>query len=131
MEPPSARDHALFNGQLANLDRALALERVGGDAELLQEVARLFLDDCPNAMGMIRKAIEAGDPKALERAAHNLKGAVANFGAEATVHAAFRLEEMGRAGRMEEVALAFQRLEAALDRLTPELTALAGETPAA
>lgn len=130
MEPPSVRDYTLFNSQLANLDRALALERVGGDTELLQEVARLFLDDCPNAMAMIRNAVEAGDPKALERAAHNLKGAVANFGAEATVHAALQLEEIGRSGRMEEVAAAFQTLEAALDRLTPELTALADETPA-
>jgi hypothetical protein len=50
---------------------------------------------------------------------------VANFGAEATVHAARRLEEMGRAGRMDQVEAAFQILKAALERLTPELAALA------
>jgi HPt (histidine-containing phosphotransfer) domain-containing protein len=125
MESPSTQDYATFNSQLANLDQALALERVGGDTELLQEVARLFLDDCPNSMAMIRSAIKANDAKALERAAHNLTGAVANFGAEATVHAALRLEEIGRAGRMDQVETAFQTLEAALARLTPELTALA------
>jgi HPt (histidine-containing phosphotransfer) domain-containing protein len=125
MKSPSAQDHVSFNSQLANLDRALALERVGGDTELLQEVARLFLDDCPNSIASIRSAIEAQDAKALERAAHNLKGAVANFGAEATVHAARRLEEMGRTGQLDQVETAFQALKAALERLTPELTALA------
>jgi HPt (histidine-containing phosphotransfer) domain-containing protein len=54
-----------------------------------------------------------------------LKGAVANFGAEATVHAARRLEELGRVGQMDQVEPAFQTLQAALERLTPELTALA------
>jgi HPt (histidine-containing phosphotransfer) domain-containing protein len=125
MEGISAQDHALLNGQLTSLDRAIALERVGGDAELLQEVARLFIDDYPNSMKSIRAAIDAHDAKALERAAHNLKGAVANFGAQATVQAALRLEQIGRAGRVEGAEQAFATLAVALEQLTPELTALA------
>lgn len=125
MDWTSAQDHALFNEQLTNLDRAIALERVGGDLELLQEVARLFIDDCPSCMQSISAAISANDPKALERAAHNLKGAVANFGAKATVDAALRLEQMGRAGQIEGADKAYVELAAALDRLTPELVALA------
>lgn len=125
MDWTPAQDHALFNEQLTNLDRAIALERVGGDLELLQEVARLFIDDCPNCMQSIRAAIDAGDPKALERAAHNLKGAVANFGAKNTVEAALKLEQMGRAGQIEGAEQAYSALSASLERLTPELVALA------
>jgi two-component system, sensor histidine kinase and response regulator len=120
-----AQEHALINEQLTNLDRAIALERVGGDLELLQEVARLFVDDCPSCMQSIRAAIDASDAKALERAAHNLKGAVANFGAKSSVAAALRLEQIGRTGQTDGAEQAFRELAAALERLTPELVALA------
>ena len=38
-----------FGQQLAKLDKAIALERLGGDEELLKEVAALFL---PNSTGI-------------------------------------------------------------------------------
>src|SRR5688572_27810512 len=98
MDATLSQDHTLFKDELTNLDRAIALENVGGDFELLQEVARLFLDDYPTAMANIRAAVEARDAKAVERTAHYLKGALANFGAEATIRAAEHLEQLGRSG---------------------------------
>ena len=67
------------------LDRQLALSRVGGDHELLSEIAILFLEDGPRAVAQIQQAIEQGDARRLESAAHALKGSVANFGARAAV----------------------------------------------
>ena len=72
----------------AGIDRQVALSRVGGDAELLKEIAQLFIDDYPRAMADIRQAADRGDAKSLERSAHGLKGSVANFGAPSAVEAA-------------------------------------------
>ncbi len=106
------------------LDRAVALSRVGDDLDLLREVAQLFLQDYPNSLREIRRALETGDAQLLERSAHGLKGSVANFGARAAVEAALRLESMGRAKSFEQAGDALAQLEAALARLRPELEAI-------
>jgi len=106
------------------LDRDLALSRVGGDAELLQEIAALFIEDYPKVLAEIRAATARGDPKGLGQAAHGLKGAVANFGAQAAVEAAFQLEQMGRAGDLSRAREAIDALGLALDALHSELKAL-------
>jgi HPt (histidine-containing phosphotransfer) domain-containing protein len=106
------------------LDRDLALSRVGGDAELLKEIAALFMEDYPNVLAEIRAAAARGDANGVERAAHGLKGSVANFGAQAAVDAAFQLEQMGRAGDLGRVSEAIDALARSLDALGPELQAL-------
>jgi HPt (histidine-containing phosphotransfer) domain-containing protein len=113
--------------QLTVLDKASALERAGGDLELLQEVARLFLDEYPKMLAEIRQAIHAGDARTLERAAHNLKGSVGNFGARAAHDAAYRLEVLARMGEMARVSEAYGSLESELSRLRPGLNELAEE----
>ena len=110
--------------QLMMLDLQVALDRVGGDADLLQEVAQLFLGDCPRSMNEIRGAIADGDAKRLEREAHSLKGSVANFGAEAVVKAALDLEVSGRAGNLSDARDQLERLERHLEALQPELVKL-------
>jgi two-component system, sensor histidine kinase and response regulator len=114
----------------AALDRARALERIGGDVVLLGEIARLFMVEYPALLVQIRNACAAGDARELERAAHSLKGAAANFSAAAAVHAALVLERLARAGDLSEAPLAIQRLEAELARLEPELIELGGSGPA-
>jgi len=106
------------------LDRSVALSRVGGDAELLKEIAEIFLNDYPKALAELHQAAESGDAKRVERTAHGLKGSVANFGAPAVVDAAFRLERMGHDQKLAEVAQVLNTLELALAALRPELEAL-------
>jgi HPt (histidine-containing phosphotransfer) domain-containing protein len=72
----------------------------------------------------LSEAVKAGDAKRLERAAHGLKGAVSNFGAVPAVEAALRLETLGRARELANVAQVLQTLELALAELRPELEAL-------
>jgi HPt (histidine-containing phosphotransfer) domain-containing protein len=111
----------------AGIDRQVALSRVGGDAELLKEIAQLFIDDYPRAMDDIRQAADRGDAKSLERSAHGLKGSVANFGAPSAVEAARMLESMGRAQQLaniQDVQQVIHTLELALAALRPELESL-------
>ena len=106
------------------VDLELALARVGGDEELLREIAVLFIEECPRALADIQQAVVAGDPGKLENAAHALKGSVANFGARDAVEAAFRLEQMGRAKEMGGAEGMLPTLERALSTVCAELAAI-------
>lgn len=108
----------------ALFDKAVALSRVGGDVELLKEIAILFLDDYPKSLIELREAVEARDAKRVERTAHGLKGSVSNFGARTAVDAAFQLESMGRAQKLVEVEQVLSTLELALAALRSELESL-------
>ena len=109
------------------LDEAAALAQMDGDAELLAEMARVLLQDCPNQLATIRAAITHGDSKLVERAAHKLKGSLGIFGAKQAFEAALRLETMAGGGDLAQAEETFAVLEAALKRLTPALEGLAGQ----
>ncbi len=112
------------------LDREQLMERVGYDPEFLAEIAGLFLNDCPRLLGEIRSAIAVHDARALEQAAHTLKGSVANFAAEPARVAAFRLELLGRGGQFEQAPEACQELESEIERFSAALSALARQLSA-
>ena len=107
------------------LDRAVALECVGGDLVLLKQLVDLFLDDRPRIMADLRAAVGQGDAAGVHRAAHTLGGAMGHFGALAAVEAAKGLELMGRAGDLVGAAEAFAALEKEMFRLEPALLGLA------
>ena len=114
-----------FPNQLAVLDRAIALSRVGGDTELLQEMAQIYLEECPGQMEAVRAAVAARDAKAVERSAHSLKGSVGNFGATMAQQAALQLEMLGRRGELDGAESALTDLEFAIRKLNPEMEHLA------
>ena len=72
-------------------------------------------------MDGIRGAVERGDAHGMERAAHKLKGSVANFAAPAAYDAALRLEVMGREGHLDQAREALTALDRALEELRPVL----------
>jgi PAS domain S-box-containing protein len=95
-------------------DPAAAAARLGDDPRLLRELLDLFWADSPRMLDEIEKAIAAGDAAALRRAAHALKGSVANFSASHAVDAARRLERMGIEGDLSDAKSALRDLEGAL-----------------
>jgi HPt (histidine-containing phosphotransfer) domain-containing protein len=103
------------------LDREAALFRVSGDWELLREIAALFREECPQALETLRDAIARGDGAAASGAAHSLKGSTANFGATCAVDAAFKIEQLARSGRLDELPAQFEILNRALATLLREL----------
>src|SRR6266481_5501371 len=102
MDPAPPNQDNSVEEQLHQLDEAIALTRVGGDAELLCEVIGLFLDDYPHSLEKIREAVNAGDPSAVEQHAHSLKGSVSIFGAKDALEAAFSLEKQGHSGDLTD-----------------------------
>jgi two-component system sensor histidine kinase/response regulator len=106
------------------LDRDLALARVGGDLDLLKEIATLFVEDYPKVLLELHQAVESGDAQAVERTAHGLKGSVSTFGARAAMEAARTLESLGRARELSDLHTVLHTLEHALADLRPELESL-------
>jgi two-component system sensor histidine kinase/response regulator len=109
-------------------DLSKALEVVGGDMGLLKEIATLSFETLPENLKMIRDAISRSDASALERAAHSLKGSVGNFGATRAFEAAYRLEILGREGRLGETESALSKLDEELNLLNSAMNrALSGD----
>ena len=102
----------------------MALTRVGGDEELLREIGQLFLEEYPAMLSRLASAIASQDAHTVDRAAHSIKGSVANFGAHAAYQAALELEQMGRAKNLGEASRQLDELERALAALHLELQGL-------
>jgi two-component system, sensor histidine kinase and response regulator len=110
-------------------DRQAALDRVGGEEELFDEVLQLFLSDAPNRLTEIRTALEQGDTKRLEIGAHSLKGAAGYVGAERTVARALKLESMGRSADLSKALEEFRELEREIERLREAVHACTRPSP--
>jgi CheY-like chemotaxis protein/HPt (histidine-containing phosphotransfer) domain-containing protein len=96
------------------------LARFGGDVGLLRELAELFIQSCPKMLEDIRDAVHKHDAKALERAAHSLKGCVGNFFSQGARETAQRLELSGKSGDLagaEELAHLLEEQVAEFNRV--------------
>lgn len=71
-------------------------ERLDNDFELFLKLLELFTDDSEFLILSIEDAIKNRDHEALRKAAHTLKGAVANFSAPAAYKAVSILEKTGK-----------------------------------
>jgi two-component system, sensor histidine kinase and response regulator len=98
-------------------ERAEALERVGGDEELLRELCQIFLGEYPKLLANLREAITMRDAEGVQRAAHSLKGEVSYLGAAIATETAKRLEDMGRARDLTHAFEELASLEKALNSL--------------
>jgi signal transduction histidine kinase/AmiR/NasT family two-component response regulator/HPt (histidine-containing phosphotransfer) domain-containing protein len=96
------------------VDQAAALARADGDRQLLEELVNVFVGDCPRLLADVRAAISDKDAGRLKFAAHTLKGAAGNFGAQRTVAAALRLETLAGAEDFAAAAEACAILEEAV-----------------
>jgi CheY-like chemotaxis protein len=92
-----------------------------GDADFLAEIVNLFLQTYPALLSEIDNAVSTKDALALGRAAHTMKGAVANFGAKGVVDQAKALEMMGKSGDLTSADDAAQSLRALMNKLVPQL----------
>jgi two-component system sensor histidine kinase/response regulator len=113
-------------GEARPLDEDVALERAGGDHALLVDLAGMCLSDGPAALQRIREGLAGHDSKAVERAAHKLKGSLLVLAADPASEAAYRVEALGAQGALDQAAVALATLETELERLRPALARIAG-----
>jgi PAS domain S-box-containing protein len=105
----------------AGFDFSAALNYVGGDRELLDELIGIFVEDAPIRMKALRHAIGSGEATELTREAHTLKGSLKVIGATTAAGLAQGLEALGRDGNMGEADKLALALEREMDRLLQSL----------
>jgi signal transduction histidine kinase/DNA-binding response OmpR family regulator/HPt (histidine-containing phosphotransfer) domain-containing protein len=103
-EPPPRR------GDTASLDTAALRRRLLNDDQLIRALLTVFLGDCPPQLTELERTVEQRDATAIRRVAHALKGAAGNISAPRLFEAARLLEEMGAAGRLENVESCLQHV---------------------
>jgi len=87
------------------------LVSVGGDRELLDELATTFAEEIPVWIATLRTALAAGDTETLFRVAHGVNGALGYFRASGVQRPAADLEAMGRSRNLEGAPAALGHLE--------------------
>ena len=112
-----------------NLNRALILEQLEGNSELLIELVQLFSEEAPQLIEAMRNALQQGDMQGLARSSHSMKGAAGNFLAHGTVSAAAQLEEDAKRGDEKSAETGLATLEVVVGHLLTELSHLSEESP--
>jgi PAS domain S-box-containing protein len=108
------------------VDLDIALRMLGGDADLLEEAGRLFVEEAPRQLHALQEALSARDSKEVRRLAHSLRGSTLVFGAKAAAEIALRLESLGEAGLVDEAAPVLPTLEAEVRRIVAFLDESSG-----
>jgi CheY-like chemotaxis protein/HPt (histidine-containing phosphotransfer) domain-containing protein len=124
--PPAAA-----NGGEAPLDWAAARKAVGGDEEILRDLAGVFLQTSPRWLEELGAAVARRDAAAVRRLGHTMKGSLSQLGATAARVAAERLETIGQGGDLGDAEEARAALEAEVRRLGPLLSRVALAQPCA
>jgi len=83
------------------INESSALEALGGDKNLLVELARMFAEDAPNVLSNLKIAMDTGERGVVHSEIHLLKGLVSTFFARPVVELAQRLEDAAAAGNLE------------------------------
>jgi HPt (histidine-containing phosphotransfer) domain-containing protein len=90
---------------------------VGDDEELIDELVRSFLESSAEGIEALATAIALGDALAVRLAAHSLKGASGNFGAERMRSVSAELETESKDGNLADAPAKLATLRECLDAL--------------
>ena len=102
-------------------DKDEILKKFDGDVEFLTELVEIFINDVPEQLSEIKEAVGNCNSKDLDKSAHKLKGAIANFDEKAAFEAALQLEMMGKENRLDGVEEAYDTLMKEVERLVNAL----------
>lgn len=80
----------------AAIDLKGALARLGGDAELLKQLAVMYLEDVPTLIQELHLALERTDHEEVARIAHSISGLSSTFGAAKCCAISRAIEAAGR-----------------------------------
>ena len=92
-----------------------------GDGALLASIADEFSAEALRQLASLREALAEGDPQAVERAAHSIKGSSANLGATRLAELAGHLEALGRARALGGAAAVVGDVTVELERVREAL----------
>jgi len=92
-----------MNAVLKVIDKELALQRAGGNAQLAEELFSMLLQELPDHRSKIQNALAAQDFQTLQHHVHKLNGSATYCGVPALKAAADTLETSLKRGETEHV----------------------------
>lgn len=98
------------------------LDRVGGDRELLAQLALVVLGDLDGLLDALRTALESADTAEIRARAHRLKGAIGNFEVQPVFDLALAIERAGAEQRLGDARRDWDELGQYLDEFRTFLT---------
>ena len=104
-----------------------AMERVGGNPELLAEICSMFMDGWQESRDELENAVIARDAGEIRRVAHRVKGSAGNLSACVVADTAARLELLGLRGDLDEARVLLRRLDLAVVEFDKVVSATTGE----
>jgi CheY-like chemotaxis protein len=129
-DPLTAVEAPTAERPAGGLDKSDVLARFNGDAGLLREIVDVFLDVSPTLLAELRAAASRRDLVVFKRTAHTMKGSLGYFGESPALEGARSLETRQEPVDWAAVEADCTALDEAIQRLKPELMALAAETAA-
>jgi len=93
-----------------DIDIDAALDRMGGDRELLMRLIDFVVEDSPAFMDQMKAALDDDRLADVQRAAHSLRGLVSNVSCGAVQTQTVELERLAQAGNRDGVARSLNRL---------------------
>lgn len=110
---------------MPQIDVERALRALDGNAELLKDLASMFVEDAPLLLVQLKNALADKRPTQARAVVHGLKGLVATFYAKTGVEIAQRLEDAAAEG---DLSLFFkgelEQLEQSVGSIMSEFEAL-------
>lgn len=102
-------------------DWETALARLGGEAEILEMMASMFLEEQQGYIENIKAALAKQDAPLLERELHTLKGVCSTVGAEKLEKLVKVPERLAAEGKFSEVENTIESIESAVESLNEVL----------
>jgi two-component system, sensor histidine kinase and response regulator len=112
------------------IDFAEALGRAMGDLDFLKMMLEELQKSIPEMMDRLAKDQQDCDMNALDRDAHQFKGAAANLGAKGIAAAALKLEQIGKSGDPQGCEEAYENLRQAVEVFDCHLSQIDWQTVA-
>src|SRR3989337_4469201 len=112
MAEPDVIDRASLDGLMA---------AAGGDQSFLAELIDAYLEDSPQQLASMQRAMRGLDPAGRRRAAHSLKSNSASLGAASLAAQCKELEDLGHRGAFPEAALCLARARGEYEKVAQSL----------
>lgn len=131
--PPQAAIHqssqsafqvALQRASVGVINAEELFSRFADDSDIVTEVLRSFLDEIPVLMKRLLDAFEAGAADGVARAAHALKGSLANISAESVAARCYEMDVLAKKGDLSAAYALVSRVQSDIATITALATKL-------
>ena len=93
------------------------IQKIYDDEDVLKETVKVFLEDAPQTIELLAKAIVEGDSENVKMYAHKLRGLARHVAARKISDMLFDLETKGREEELEEAETLFAEIRTEFDKL--------------